>query len=70
MSVERCERCRRAGVALRRTVLRGDSVCIDRESCDATIELHADLREAGERDDSEHDVLLMRDGWRPGWSLR
>lgn len=63
----RCEWCRRAGVELRRTALLGDPVCVDRASCDATIELHGDLGDAGERDDSEHDVLLMREHWRPGW---
>jgi hypothetical protein len=68
MSAERCEWCRRAGVVLKRTVLRGDLVCVDGGSCDATIDLQSDLGEAGERDDSEHDVLLMRGSCRPGWS--
>lgn len=61
-----CRWCRRSGVALKRTLFES-MVCVDGKSCDDTLGMHIALGELGDRDDSESDVLVMRDHRRPGW---
>lgn len=71
MNWDRCEWCRRVGVPIADNGPWGGNrlTCVDKKSCVATIDLQTDLQDAGERDDSECDVLVMRTRSRPGWSV-